>query len=118
MKFLSFFKKNKQETIQLKKTVDIDPLMHWKNIVLILLAIVVTTVTMLLLLVYSVDRGFLINKASKLEVEELKLSQFKIDELGLLIDMFKAREEVRSTIIDSFNKTNIPVAVPPNNIIN
>lgn len=122
MKIPNFLKKHKKENIQLKKTVDIDPLMHWKSIVLLLLAIVITSVTMLLVLVYAVKNDMLVNDVSKREVEALKLSQFKGEELNLLISMFSARDESRAAIINSLNQKNvqikIPVTVPTKDTIN
>lgn len=100
MKF-PFLKKSKSVPIApLVKKTDIDPLHHWRQILLATLVVVILVIGASFLLSYLANAALLVDAESQAKVEALKPLEFKEDKLHAVIDTFRSRDAIRSSIIN------------------
>lgn len=98
--------KPKYKTGSLKKTIEINPLSYWKNILILTGAILLIAALLSLAVYYMATKGMLVDKKSKNEVQDLVATNLNDKGLKNLVSSFEQHTLKRKEIIDS--KTVFP----------
>ena len=100
MKF-PFLKKSKLAPVSpLVKKTDIDPLHHWKQILLVTLIVTILVIGASFLLSYLANESLLVDSESQAKIEALKPLEFKEDQLHTVVHTFHSRDSIRRSIIN------------------
>lgn len=84
------FKNRKNKTIL--KIIDMDPVKYWKNIVIVILFVLLLVSLLCGLLVFLVQKGYFVNKASKEQISQLKNIEFSSKNVDDILVKFNERK--------------------------
>ncbi len=102
MKLSELFKKDKKKTVvPLRKSVEINPLFYWKNILILMGSILVVAAILSFVVYYMAERGMMVDSKSRNEVQALVLTNFNDSGLAKIISSFEDRATKRKEIINS-----------------
>ncbi len=100
MKLSNLFKKHKKVRVgSLKKSIEIDPFLYWKNILFIMFGLLFLVSIAAVLIVYLVNNEKFVDSKSRAEVKDLVVVPFKDSELQKVIMLFEERGQERAKII-------------------
>jgi hypothetical protein len=104
--FLKKFKKVK--TTSLVKTIEIDPFLYWKRILVIMFLVLIVVCIVSLGVYLGLSRNYFIDSKSKDAVKNLENIDLKVDQLNLLVEDFEGRALKRKEIIESKSTISDP----------
>jgi Na+/H+ antiporter NhaC len=109
MKIPKFFSKNKKiSKTYLVKSIEIDPFVYWKNILILMLFVLIIVGLVSIGVYYGLDHGYFINSKSKDAVENLENTELKTNDLNFLVSEFDNRVLEREKIINSVSVISDP----------
>ncbi len=98
-KFLKF--KPKYKSGSFKKTIEINPLSYWKNILILTSIILLIAGVLSFAVYYMATNGMLVDKKSRNEVQDLVATNLNDKGLKRLVDSFTENTLKRTEIINS-----------------
>ncbi len=102
MEMPKFFKINKKKTMgSLRKSIEINPLFYWKNILILMGVVLVISALLSFAVYYMAQKGMLVDAKSRNEVQSLVLTKFNDTGLARLVASFEERSRKRQEIINS-----------------